>query len=240
MRSVLWEATSTKKEQVMKAVAFDGITRELGEVATRRSVFRILGGAALSAGLVGAGGESLARGKNKSDARGGNQARPQGQAQAEGKKGKKVTICFQNQTRTVKKKGWQQKFPGATLGACAATQPVACTSWILSGGPNPVDRIVVDDDLVIDHYVDGGQVYTLFRDRDKQASSLQPIRFKAFVGDTLRIGAYDENPACRSLSPLWLHCATTGQKRQVFAGNNDGCAPGRTAGAYYVDEFVKI
>jgi hypothetical protein len=224
----------------MHGTAFDGITRELGEVATRRSVFRLFGGAALSAGLVlSAGGESLARGKSK--ARGKNHVQAQGQTSAEGRKGKKVTICYQNQTRQAKKKGFQDKFPGATLGPCPATpQPVACTSWILSGGPNPGDSIVVDDDLVIDHYVDGGQVYTLFRDRDKKANTWQPIRFKAFVGDTLRIGAYDENPACRSLSPLWLHCATTGEKRQVFAGNTDGCAPGRTAGAYYVDEFVKI
>jgi hypothetical protein len=230
----------------MHGTAFDGITRQIGEVATRRSVFRFLGGAALSAGLVlGAGGESLARNKgNKKHARGGNQARSQGQTSAEGKKGKKITICFQNQTRQVKKQGWKKKYKGATLGPCSTpggqTQPAACTSWILSGGPNPGDSIVVDDDLVIDHYVDGGQVYTLFRDRDKKANTWQPIRFKAFVGDTLRIGAYDENPACRSLSPLWLHCATTGEKRQVFAGNNDGCAPGRTAGAYFVDEFVKI
>ena len=228
----------------MQGTAFDGIARELGEVATRRSVFRLLGGAALSAGLA-LGGESLAKNKTKKHARGGNEARSQGQTSAEGKKGKKVTICFQNQTRQVKKQGWQKKYQGATLGSCPAnpggqTQPVACTSWILSGGPNSGDSIVVDDDLVIDHYVAGGQIYTLFRDRDKQASTLQPIKFKAFVGDTLRIGAYDENPACRSLSPLWLHCATTGQKRQVFAGNNDGCAPGRTAGAYFVDEFVTI
>jgi hypothetical protein len=228
----------------MQATTFDGITRQLGEVATRRSVFRLLGGAALSAGIVlGAGGESLAKGKSKGH--GGNHAQAHGQASAEGKKSKKVTICYQTQTRSVKKQGWQKKYKGATLGPCPVnpggqTQPAACTSWILSGGPNPGDSIVVDDDLVIDHYVAGGQIYTLFRDRDKQANTLQPIKFKAFVGDTLRIGAYDENPACRSLSPLWLHCATTGEKRQVFAGNNDGCAPGRTAGAYYVDEFVTI
>ena len=228
----------------MQAMTFDEITREAGEVATRRSVLRLLGGAALSAGLVlGAGGESLARGRNEKKARGGNRAQAQGQMSAEGKKGKngkKITICYKNQTRQVKKQGYKDKYPGATRGRCPATQPAACTSWILSGGPGPGDSIVVDDDLVIDHYVDGGQVYTLFRDRDKKANTLQPIKFKAFVGDTLRIGAYDENPACRSLSPLWLHCATTGEKRQIFAGNNDGCAPGRTAGAYFVDEFVTI
>jgi hypothetical protein len=231
----------------MHGTAFDGITRQLGEVATRRSVFRLLGGATLSASLVLGGGESLAKGKGegrdkkKNDARGKNQAQGQGQISAEGKRGKKVTICHQNQTRRVKKQDWRQKYEGATLGRCSTTpQPADCTSWILSGGPNPGDPIVVDDDLVIDHYVDGGQVYTLFRDRDKQANTLQPIGFKAFVGDTLRITAYDENPACRSLSPLWLHCATTGQKRQVFAGNSDGCAAGRTAGAYFVDEFVTI
>jgi hypothetical protein len=226
----------------MHGTAFDGITRQLGEVATRRSAFRLLGGAALSAGLVlGAGGESLARDKN---ARGRNHARAQGQTGAEAKKGKRVTICHQNQTRQVKKKGWQKKFPGATLGPCPAspggqTQPAACTSWILSGGPDQGDRILVDDDLIIDHYIQGSGPFELFHERDKKASSVPAISFRAQVGDTLRVGAYDAQTSCRSLSPLWLHCATTGQKRQIFAGNNDGCAPGRTAG-YFVMEFIEV
>src|SRR5688572_8499441 len=102
----------------MHGTAFDGITREFGEVATRRSVFRLLGGAALSAGLVlGAGGENLAKGKgkNKNDSRGRNQA--QGQASAEGKKGKKVTICFQDKTVQEEKQAWNNKDRGGTLGA---------------------------------------------------------------------------------------------------------------------------
>ena len=55
----------------MNKAAFDGLTRELGQVATRRSVFSLLAGAAaMSAGLVlGDGGESLARGKRSATAR---------------------------------------------------------------------------------------------------------------------------------------------------------------------------
>jgi hypothetical protein len=230
----------------MHGTAFDGITRQLGEVATRRSVFRLLGGATLSASLVLGGGESLAKGKGegrdkkKNDARGKNQAQGQGQISAEGKRGKKVTICHQNQTRRVKKQDWRQKYEGATLGRCSTTpQPADCTSWILSGGPNPGDPIVVDDDLVIDRYIQGSGPFELFAERDKKASSVPAIAFNGQVGDTLRVGAYDAQTSCRSLSPLWLHCATTGKKRQVFAGNNDGCAPGRTAG-YFVMEFLEI
>jgi hypothetical protein len=225
----------------MHAMAFDGITRELDELATRRGLFRLLGGAALGAGLV-LGGESVAGGKSKG--RGGNHAQAQGQTSAEGRntrgKSTKVTICHQNQTRQVKKKGWRLKYPGATLGRCPAPpQPAVCTSWILSGGPDPGDRILVDDDLIIDHYIQGSGPFELFHERDKKASSLPAIAFKAQVGDTLRVGAYDAQTSCRSLSPLWLHCATTGQKRQIFAGNNDGCAPGRTA-SYFVMEFIEV
>ena len=64
----------------MQAMTFDEITRAVGEVATRRSVLRLLGGAVLSAGLVlGAGGESLARGRNETNARGGSRAQAQRQ-----------------------------------------------------------------------------------------------------------------------------------------------------------------
>src|SRR5829696_4646500 len=98
----------------MQATAFDGIAREVGEVATRRSVFRLLGGAALSAGLVVGAGGSLAKSKSKGRDR--NHAQAHGQTSAEGKKSKKVTVCYQNQTRQVKKQGWQKRYPGATLG----------------------------------------------------------------------------------------------------------------------------
>ena len=111
---------------------------------------------------------------------------------------------------------------------------VACTSWILSGGPDPTTRIEVDDDLVV--AING---ITFLDDANSKGSSLSPLAFMANVGDELGILAYDAVPSCRSLSPLWLHCATTGQKRQLFAGNSDGCASGRTAG-FFVKEFFTI
>ena len=64
----------------MDTTAFDGIVRELGAVSTRRGFTRILGGAvALGAGLA-LGGESLAKGKGRdnarSEARGNERVRP--------------------------------------------------------------------------------------------------------------------------------------------------------------------
>ena len=56
----------------MKATAFDGMARDLGDVSTRRSVFRLLGGAAaLGAGLaVGTHADSLAKGKSQPQRKG--------------------------------------------------------------------------------------------------------------------------------------------------------------------------
>lgn len=194
----------------MEAAMFDGIVRKASARSTRRGFLRVLGGAAaLSAVAVT------------------SHALP-GEAKS---KGKKISICFQNQTRSVKKKGYQDKYPGATLGACSQ-QPV-CTSWILSGGPAVTAQLSVDDDLSIT--LNG---VSILNDNNKMAGNLPPVTFAAQAGDSLAVTAVDTNPACRSLSPLWLHCATSGQKKQLSAGNSDGCAPGRTAGQFFSQVFT--
>jgi hypothetical protein len=180
----------------MKARAFDGISRELGDVSTRRGFLRLLGGATAVGAVAAVGlGES---------------------ASAKRKKKKCKPTC-NSEERCVKGKCVPIDRP----------QPATCTSWIISGGPNRTDQILVDDDLRIT--VNGAPV---LNDPDGKASLLQPVPFTAQVGDSLAVTARDAVPSCRSLSPLWLHCATTGQKRQLFAGNSDGCAPGRTAGDF--------
>jgi hypothetical protein len=98
----------------MQATMFDGISRDLGQSATRRSVFRLLGGAAaMSTGLVlVAQDETQAKNRGKHHGQGREQVSAQGKG-----KGKKVTICYQNQTRLVKKSKLGT-YPGATRGAC--------------------------------------------------------------------------------------------------------------------------
>jgi hypothetical protein len=137
----------------MKTMAFDGIVREMSEVSTRRGVFRLLGGAAaMSAGLV-LGGESLAKGKNHGKATvQGRQARGKGKGavQTQGKKGAKITICYQTQTRTVKKKGYQRslsrgharRLPGSGSTATAATNTTTSRLHHVDslGGPEPTAR----------------------------------------------------------------------------------------------------
>jgi hypothetical protein len=215
----------------MKAMAFDGITRELGEVSTRRSFLRLFSGAAaMGAGLVVlTHAESSAKSKHHGKA----QSQSHGNVRAAGK-GKKLTICVNGQTRTIPKKQLAN-FPGATRGACptGTQQPVACTSWIISGGPDRTTAISVDDDLQI--MVNGVSV---LNDTNGLAGTLPPVAFPGQVGQSIGVVARDVGVSCRGLSPLWLHCATSTQKRQLFAGNTDGCAPGRTAGTFVSEVYT--
>ena len=152
----------------MNTVAFDGLVQELGNVSTRRGIFRLLGGvAAVGTGLaVTANDEILAKSRGKAS-RNRGRGNSHDDVSAQGK-GKKITICFQNQTLSAKKKKYQSKYPGATVGSCPVVngggtnnggggngggtqQPVACTNFILSGGPNQTDPISIDDDGSIHH-----------------------------------------------------------------------------------------
>ena len=67
---------------------------------------------------------------------------------------------------------------------------------------------------------------------------MSAVSFTAQVGEELEVLAKDVNPPCRSLSPLWLHCATTGQKRMLYAGNTDGCDPGRTPDVFHSADYT--
>ena len=197
----------------MDATTFDGISRNIGTVSTRRGFVRLLGGAAAVGAVVAAGTDTLARGK------GHGKGREQVSAQGKGK-GKKVVICYLNQTKTVKKSKLGN-YPGATKGACPAGgtpggggTPVRCTTFILSGGPNQSDPILIDDDGSILNVTASRY---LVNDVSGAASPTYPVLFDGQIGDKLRIRGTDWG-GCRSFSPLWVHCLATGQKRQIFTG----------------------
>lgn len=214
----------------MEATTFDGISRNFGVVTSRRGFARLLGGAAVLGTVLATGSDSQAK-------RGG--------------KRKKITICYLGQTRKVKKKKLGN-FPGATKGACATggnqggnqgggnqgggQGAQVCTRWIISGSPNPSDRMAADDDLAIFNLSRGGQGI-LFGDNDRKASTYAPVPFEASIGDRLHIVAHDGG-GCRSVSPLWLHCQTTGQKRQLYAGYS-GVGCNYQAGKF-VDHQVEV
>jgi hypothetical protein len=209
----------------MNTAVFDGIVREIGEVSTRRSFVRLLGGAAaLSAGAA-LGGTSLARGKGHGAAkdRGEGRDRSGETVTAQRRGGKKITICYQNQTRLVKKSKLGN-FPGYTRGVCpdGEPKPVVCTTYVLSGGPNLSDQITIDDDGSILNVTAGK---FLLIDNNGQASSHSPVFNPGKAGDLLRVRATDYG-GCRSFSPLWIHCLETGQSKKVFSGDsgNGSCA----------------
>lgn len=212
----------------MDATTFDGISRNLGAVATRRGFTRLLGGTAVL-GAVLSSEESQARGKGHGKGR--------EQVASEGRRGKKITICYQTQTRSVKKKGYLKKYPGATKGACppvgnpGTTQPPQpCTTFILSGGPNQNDAIVIDDDGSVLNVTTGT---FLIIDNNGMAGPINPVIFSGQVGNVLRVRGTDWG-GCRSFSPLWVHCLATGAKRQIFTGySGSGCA-------YTKGEFLDI
>jgi len=108
-----------------------------------------------------------------------------------------------------------------------------CKSWILSGGPSATAQLSVDDDLRIT--LNGVNILS---DANTMADNLPPAPFAGKLGDSLAVIATDTNAACRSVSPIWLHCATSGEKRQLSAGQNDGCAPGRTPGVFFSKVFT--
>jgi hypothetical protein len=208
----------------MDTTTFDRISRNLGSVSTRRGMLRLLGGAAaLGAGLaLSAQDETLGKGRGKGNGR--------EQVSAQGKS-KKLTICYQGQTKLVKKSKLDT-FPGATKGACPGGGQRTCRAWVLSGGAGSNDPISVDDDLQVT--LNGAEI---LKNDDKMAGTIPALRFTATPGDSLGVVATDVHAACRSLSPLWLHCETTGQRRQLSPGQPDGCAPGRTPGVFFSQTF---
>jgi hypothetical protein len=135
---------------------------------------------------------------------------------------------------------------GALVGACLTTvayRPATaydktCERFLLSGSKNPKREIDVDDDLIV--FLNGESI---FRDRDRVIGinlvAIEPIRFRANVGDKLRIVAKDGEGPCRSLSPLWLHCREGGSPRRLTVGVAESCVDGRPPRKFF-DETFKI
>ncbi|MFN8593699.1 MAG: hypothetical protein U0031_19735 [Thermomicrobiales bacterium] len=212
----------------MNTVNFDGLARDLGTASSRRGFFRLLGGAA----AVGAGlaltahdeGLGKSRTKGKREAKAAARQQGDGEVTAQGRVDKLITICFQNQTRTIKKSKLG-KFPGATKGMCpgggGGGGTGTCTNFVLSGGPKQTDPISIDDDGSILH-VTAGKFLVI--DNNGMAGPLNPVVFSGQIGDTLRLRGQDWG-GCRSFSPLWVHCLATGQSKQIFTGYaGSGCS----------------
>lgn len=113
--------------------------------------------------------------------------------------------------------------------------------FTLSGGPDPGDRIKVDDDLEMELRTPDGFSVLFFNDNNDEADEHDPIEFAADRGFTLQVTATNstQHGGNVELSPLYLHCEATGEF-QVF--DEDGhpstcCPPG---GEVFYDETFTI
>jgi hypothetical protein len=111
-----------------------------------------------------------------------------------------------------------------------------CERFILSGGNKPTKVIDVDDDLAV--YLNGERI---FNDHDGiigiNLEPIDPIKFRAQVGDKLRIVAKDGEGPCRSLSALWLHCRDGGEPVRLTRGVEESCDPDRPPRKFFDDTF---
>jgi hypothetical protein len=111
-----------------------------------------------------------------------------------------------------------------------------CERFSLSAGKNPNKEIDVDDDLTV--YLNGERI---FRDNDGVIGiglePIEPIHFRAKVGDKLRVVAKDGQGPCRSLSPLWLHCRDGGSPKKLTNGVDEDCKDGRPPRTFFDETF---
>jgi hypothetical protein len=103
-----------------------------------------------------------------------------------------------------------------------------CADAILSGGPSPSEPVCVDDDIQV--YLNGAPI---FIDDDHFAQCWPPISVGLVNnGDQLRVAAIDSFGVCHGLSPLYLHCPSTGDSQTLDAegvpGVCDGAPPSDT------------
>jgi len=104
----------------MEATACNGVSRDLGQGSTRRGFLRLLGGATATGGVAARGLHEPAAAKRRGNRK--KQCRQVCHSEEKCVNGKCVPlytiICYQGQTLRVSPRGWQNRFPGATSGAC--------------------------------------------------------------------------------------------------------------------------
>ena len=108
-----------------------------------------------------------------------------------------------------------------------------CRKWILSGGPDPTEEIVVDDDLKV---LRNGQI--VFEDADGDSGDHDPIHFSARKGAKLRIVAFDAQALCHELGPLYLHCEGKGRLRRKLTDGVPYTCPNEAVGEFFNKTFT--
>ncbi len=106
---------------------------------------------------------------------------------------------------------------GATGAAAGTAQieadqrfPESCRNFAISGSRDPREDFNYDDDMRIVLIPRRGRREVLLNDRDGEIGQgnedVDPIVFRAEIGDELKITVRDRQPDCYSMEALFLHC----------------------------------
>jgi hypothetical protein len=124
------------------------------------------------------------------------------------------------------------------IGGCIASLS-DCEEVFLSGGPDGMTQILVDDDLEV--YVNGTMIYT---DNDELYNATDPISLGPINdGITVRVVASNSSDYCtagsQELSPaLYLYCPSTGAYQLLDPDGHPREAAGDCGFAFYDVTFV--
>ena len=118
--------------------------------------------------------------------------------------------------------------------------PGGCPNAVLAGGPNATDPVCVDDDLEV--RLNGS---TVFVDDDEFATCNPPISLGSVDnGDQLRVIASDSSifGGNRFLSPLHLHCPSTGAQQTLDADGHPAecCFAPQPGGVVFYDQTFTV
>lgn len=130
-----------------------------------------------------------------------------------------------------------------------ARLPTNCRHFSISGrGRNPREDFNYDDDMTITLIRQNGQRETLLDDDDgtigEGGQDVKAIRFKAEIGDELKIVAIDAKVDCFSIEKMFLHCCKNARckrsvaSRQIVDPIRANCGHSTPQGVFFREVIV--
>ncbi len=129
-----------------------------------------------------------------------------------------------------------------------ARLPSNCSHFSISGGRrNPREKFNYDDDMKITLIRQNGQREVLLDDEDEMigigGQDVKSIRFKAEIGEELKIVARDAQPDCFSIEKMFLHCCKNARCKRSVASREivrvrEKCGHTQPQGVFFREVIV--